>query len=59
MDIKVCDQTVTCHCSLNVTVRAMEGDVENDLFFCGAGVKQVTEITTVAQTLKEYRLVLA
>lgn len=37
----------------------MEGDVENDLFFCGAGVKQVTEITTVAQTLKEYRLVLA
>lgn len=57
--IKTCDPATTRYCITNALIRAVEGDVENGLFFCGAGVEQVTEITTVAQALEEYRLALA
>ena len=57
--IKTCDPSTTRYCITNALIRAVEGDVENGLFFCGAGVEQVIEITTVAQALEEYRLALA
>ena len=53
--IKSCDPARTPYCITQALIGAVEGDVENGLFFCGAGVDQVTELTTVAQALEEYR----
>ena len=54
--IKTCDPATTPYCITQALIHAVEGDVENGLFFCGAGVDQVTELTSVAQALEEYRL---
>ena len=53
--IKTCDPVSTPYCITQALIRAVEGDVENGLFFSGAGVGRVTELTTVAQALEEYR----
>ena len=53
--IKTCDPASTPYCITQALIRAVEGDVENGLFFSGAGVGRVTELTTVAQALEEYR----
>ena len=55
--IKTCDPATTRYCITNALIQAVKGDWENGLFFCGAGVDQVTEMTTVAQALKEYQMV--
>ena len=54
--IKSCDPATTPYCITQALIKAVEGDVENGLFFCGSGVDQVTGLTTVAQALEEYRL---
>lgn len=54
--IKTCDPATTPYCISHALIQAVKGDVENGLFFCGAGVDRVTELTSVAQALEEYRL---
>lgn len=56
--IKHCDPAKTPYCITHALIEAVKGNVEEGLFFCGAGVGRVNEITTVAQALEEFRLAL-
>ncbi|MEA4934059.1 MAG: nitronate monooxygenase family protein [Lawsonibacter sp.] len=56
--IKRCDPAKTPYCITNALIEAVKGNVEEGLFFCGAGVGRVNQITTVAQALEEFRLAL-
>ena len=49
----------TPYCITHALIRAVEGDWEEGLFFCGAEVGQVNEMSTVAQVLAEYQAALA
>ena len=57
--IKTCDPAQTPYCITHALIRAVEGDWEEGLFFCGAEVGQVNEMSTVAQVLAEYQAALA
>ena len=57
--IKTCDPTKTRYCITHALIEAARGNREEGLFFCGAGVGRVTEMTSVAQVLEEYRRALA
>lgn len=56
--IKHCDPATTHYCITHALIEAVKGNVEEGLFFCGAGVDRVNQITTVAQVLEEFRLAL-
>ncbi|MGI5962915.1 MAG: NAD(P)H-dependent flavin oxidoreductase [Lawsonibacter sp.] len=53
--IKTCDPSATPYCITHALIQGVKGDLENGLFFCGAGVDQVQEMASVAQVLEEYR----
>ena len=56
--IKTCDPAQTPYCITHALIRAVEGDWEEGLFFCGAEVGQVNEMSTVAEVLAEYQAAL-
>lgn len=56
--IKSCDPAKTAYCITHALIEAVKGNVEEGLFFCGAGVERVNRITTVAEALEEFRLAL-
>ena len=56
--IKTCDPAQTHYCITHALIRAVEGDWEEGLFFCGAEVGQVNEMSTVAEVLAEYQAAL-
>lgn len=53
--IKTCDPAKTPYCISHALIEAVKGNLEEGLFFCGAEVERVDQITTVAQALEEYR----
>lgn len=51
--LKKCDIKTIPYCITGALVRAAKGDVENALLFCGDNAYRATEITTVAEIMKE------
>lgn len=50
--LKPCDPATAPYCIKNALVSAVEGDVENGLFFCGANAYRMNQITTVKDLMQ-------
>lgn len=48
-----CNPATTPYCISRALIAAAKGDLENGLFFCGANVEKITEITTVKKIFEE------
>ncbi|MDE6433270.1 MAG: nitronate monooxygenase [Lachnospiraceae bacterium] len=48
-----CDPAKIPYCITDALIRAVEGDVEHGLIFCGANVGRITEIVTVPEVIKD------
>lgn len=48
-----CNPAEIPYCITDALIRAVKGDVENGLIFCGANVDRITEITTVPVLMEE------
>ena len=51
--LKACNPATAPYCITQALIRAVEGDVENGLIFCGAKVGQLHRITTVKEAIAE------
>ena len=51
--LKKCDMTTIPYCITGALVRAVKGDVENSLVFCGENAYRLDKITTVKELIKE------
>ncbi len=51
--ISVCSPSKTPYCITQALIRAVSGDVENGLVFCGANAWQEDKITTVDRVIRE------
>lgn len=49
--LEKCSPKTAPYCITQALIRAVEGDVENGLVFCGDGAANLTEITTVAEVI--------
>lgn len=50
-----CDPSHIPYCITDALIRAVTGDIENGLLFCGENVSRIHEITTVAALMAELR----
>lgn len=50
--LKKCNPAETPYCITGALIRAVEGDTENGLIFCGDNAAYLTEITTVPQVIQ-------
>ncbi|MGN0495690.1 MAG: NAD(P)H-dependent flavin oxidoreductase [Lachnospiraceae bacterium] len=50
-----CNPAEIPYCITDALIRAVEGDTENGLIFCGANVGRITEISTVAKIMNELK----
>lgn len=50
-----CNPAEIPYCITEALIRAVEGDVENGLIFCGANVDRITEISTVDAVMEELK----
>ncbi len=48
-----CDPQKIPYCITDALIRAVQGDVEHGLIFCGANVERITGITTVAEVMAD------
>lgn len=48
-----CNPAEIPYCITDALIRAVQGDVEHGLVFCGANVGRITEITTVSEVMKD------
>ena len=48
-----CDPSKIPYCITDALIRAVSGDVENGLIFCGANVGKITEISTVEEVISD------
>lgn len=48
-----CDPSKIPYCITDALIRAVLGDVENGLIFCGANVGKITEISTVEEVISD------
>ena len=53
--ISVCKPSETPYCITQALIRAVRGDVENGLVFCGAKAWMENRITTVREVMREFR----
>ncbi len=51
--LKACNPNTAPYCITQALIRAVMGDVENGLIFCGAKVGKINEMTTVANVIAE------
>ena len=51
--LKKCDMATIPYCITGVLVRAVKGDVENSLVFCGENAYRLDKITTVKELIQE------
>lgn len=51
--LKTCDPRTTPYCITMALIRAVKGDVDNALIFCGANAYRIKEITTVHDLMAE------
>lgn len=51
--LKKCDMSTIPYCITGALVRAVKGDVENSLVFCGENAYRVDKITTVKELIQE------
>lgn len=51
--LKKCDMATIPYCITGALVRAVKGDVENSLVFCGENAYRLDKITTVKELIKE------
>ncbi|MDY6084255.1 MAG: nitronate monooxygenase family protein [Dialister sp.] len=51
--LKTCDPHTTPYCITMALIRAVRGDVDNALIFCGANAYRIKEITTVHNLIHE------
>lgn len=51
--LKTCDPRTTPYCITMALIRAVKGDVDNALIFCGANAYRIKEITTVHDLMTE------
>ena len=51
--LKTCDPRTTPYCITMALIRAVRGDVDNALIFCGANAYRIKEITTVHRLMTE------
>lgn len=50
--LEKCSPKTAPYCITQALIRAVEGDVENGLIFCGDNVRYLTEITTVPKVIR-------
>lgn len=48
-----CNPTEIPYCITDALIRAVKGDIDNGLVFCGANVNRINEITTVRDIMEE------
>lgn len=51
--LEKCSPKTAPYCITRALIRAVEGDVENGLIFCGDNVSYLTEITTVSEVVRK------
>lgn len=51
--LKACNPKTADYCITQALIDAVNGDLENGLFFCGARIGEIKEITTVHEIMKE------
>ncbi len=51
--LEKCSPKTAPYCITQALIRAVKGDVENGLIFCGDNVRYLTEITTVPEVVKK------
>lgn len=51
--LEKCNPAQVPYCITNALIRAVKGDVENGLIFCGANTGRIQEITTVPALMRE------
>lgn len=51
--LQKCDPATVPYCITSALIRAVRGDVENGLVFCGANVGKIHQMTTVPQLMRE------
>ena len=51
--LQKCDPATVPYCITSALIRAVRGDVENGLVFCGANVGKIHQMTTVPQLMQE------
>lgn len=51
--LKTCNPATTPYCITMALIRAVKGDVDNALIFCGANAWKINEITTVPALIHE------
>ena len=51
--LKKCDMATIPYCITGALVRAVKGDVDNSLVFCGENAYRLDKITTVKELIKE------
>lgn len=50
-----CNPAEIPYCITDALIRAVSGDIEHGLIFCGANVGKITEITTVSDIMKDLK----
>ena len=51
--LKACNPKTADYCITQALIDAVRGDRQNGLFFCGARIGEIREITTVKELMKE------
>lgn len=51
--LKACNPATAPYCITQALINAVEGDLAHGLIFCGSRVGEITEISTVAEVLKD------
>ena len=51
--LKTCDPSTTPYCITQALIRAVKGDVDHGLVFCGANAYRIDKITTVHELIQE------
>ena len=50
-----CNPAEIPYCITDALIRAVSGDIEHGLIFCGANVGKIKEITTVSEIMNELK----
>ena len=50
-----CNPREIPYCITDALIRAVQGDIEHGLIFCGANVERITKITTVADVMADLK----
>ncbi|HEY9574311.1 MAG TPA: nitronate monooxygenase, partial [Lachnospiraceae bacterium] len=52
--IVTCNPKTTPYCITDALIKAVEGDVENGLLFCGSNVYRANKIESVEEVMEEF-----